>query len=54
MDKDIADNLAKCSPCQQNKYKNGRIKAPLQNLIANEPFQIIGIDVTGPFQTTKP
>ena len=53
MDKEIIENLGRCRPCQENKYLNGRIKAPLQNIVANEPFQILGIDITGPFRATK-
>ncbi|NJR75968.1 MAG: hypothetical protein HC773_24900 [Scytonema sp. CRU_2_7] len=53
MNKDIQNNIAKCNACNHNKYLNGRIKAPLQNIIGREPFEILGIDITGPFTQTK-
>ena len=53
LSKDVENIIAKCNPCNHNKYINGRMKTPLQNITGYEPFQIIGIDVTGPFKQTK-
>jgi len=53
MNEDIATVITTCIECQHNKYLNGRIKAPLQCITANMPFQILGIDITGPFNPTK-
>ena len=53
MDKTINETLSKCEECQNNKNLNGRIRAPLQNIVSDRPFQTIGIDITGPFRTTK-
>ena len=53
MVKDIKETLSKCIPCIRNKNINGRIKAPLQSLITKKPFEVFGIDITGPFTTTR-
>ena len=53
MENDISRVIGECKECSHNKNKNGRIRAPLQSIIGEKPFQIIGIDITGPFKSTK-
>ena len=53
MENDISRVIGECKECSNNKNKNGRIRAPLQSIIGEKPFQIIGIDITGPFKSTK-
>ena len=50
---DVYTEIGFCKECNHNKYINGRIRAPLQHITATEPFQIVGIDVTGPLKATK-
>ena len=45
--------IEECVECTHHKYKNGRVRAPLQSIVATEPFQILGIDITGPFEISK-
>ena len=53
MMREIRELLSQCKPCLHSKYQNGRIPAPLQNIKTTEPFQIIGIDISGPFKKTR-
>lgn len=51
MNKVIMENIAKFRPYQQKKYLNGRIRAPLQNIIAEETLQILRVYITSPFKS---
>jgi len=52
MSNDIEQYCQTCDICQ--KHKGGtKLKAPLKPIKADYPFQIIGIDVTGPLTQTK-
>ena len=53
MANDIKETLSKCTPCIRNKDINGRIRAPLQSSVTKKPFEVIGIDITGPFISTR-
>ena len=42
-----------CIECQHFNYKAFHPKAPLKQIVSNRPWQLVGIDVTGPFKTSK-
>jgi hypothetical protein len=52
MKDDIFEYVDSCIKCQTIKRKPNR-RAQLQHIKASKPFQILGIDVSGPFTTTN-
>jgi hypothetical protein len=53
MKHDVVDFIHCCDICQRFKSNNSKPIAPLQPIVADFPFQLINIDVTGPLTTTK-
>ncbi|MEL7309775.1 MAG: DDE-type integrase/transposase/recombinase, partial [Pseudomonadota bacterium] len=53
MGNDIAQHILKCKLCAHFKEKNGRDRAPVQQIRSSKPFERICIDICGPFERTK-
>ena len=52
MKKHTKEYCESCLVCQQFRVPNSKSVASLQQIVANYPFEIIGIDVVGPLPTT--
>ena len=53
MDIDISKYIRCCRICMKTKDKNGRQKAPISTVESNLPFQLLCIDIAGPFTPTR-
>ena len=53
MPKVIRKYVRSCKLCQSKKSDPGPIKGELQQIVANEPYEIVGVDVLGPLPLTK-
>ena len=54
VDQYVADYVASCVQCQQNKDSNQQVAGKLMSLpIPNRPWQIVGLDFMGPFPEAK-
>ena len=53
MSRDIADYCRNCQICQQNKNRNLQIKANLVPMVADLPFERLGMDIIGPLPTSR-
>ena len=51
--KDIHEYVLSCIECSSAKEIEGRNRAKLQSIITNKPFEIVGIDIAGPYPETK-
>ena len=53
MDDDILRYIQHCTICQATKEKNGRLKASFSMIKSKFPFEMLCIDIAGPFSCTK-
>jgi len=53
MRKDITDYCMSCTICQKRKKPQERSKTPIQPILIEEPWELIGMDITGPLNKTK-
>lgn len=53
MDKEIQLQVKSCLPCQLNKGKPPKDKAPFQHKVVREPFERIAMDISGPYQPSR-
>ena len=53
MEKDVINHIKSCTSCNLVKDKNGRQKAAISKIKACTPFELVCIDIAGPFQYTR-
>jgi hypothetical protein len=51
--KELYEYCRSCPKCQEFNYACLNSKAPLKPIIVNRPWQLVGIDVTGPFNLSE-
>lgn len=49
---DVEKCIKKCKLCQHRNNPRSKTLTTLDNIVAERPWQIVGVDVTGPFQTS--
>ena len=52
MKKDIYDFCQDCSECAYMKNPTKTVRAPMQQVKAGYPNEIVGVDIMGPLQET--
>ena len=50
---DIKNYIAQCQNCKYYKNKAGKINTPPQAIATQRPFQLLCIDIAGPFNATR-
>ena len=53
MEKYVRKYVRSCNDCQSRKRDTGLPKGELQTIIAEEPFEIVGMDILGPLPKTS-
>lgn len=53
MEKVVRRYVRSCKLCQARKPEIGKPKGELQNIVVNEPFEMVGLDILGEFPITR-
>jgi hypothetical protein len=53
MTHDIQEYIRTCDSCQRNKYERRKPAGLMEPIITDRPFQMVGIDIVGPFVASE-